>query len=172
MVLCLYGQRTGWMKEQWMKRQLNGGDNPFDVTQWHNWAAREGKKEGKKERPGHCGSAQTSTSSCPPSLLESLTSTAMLIESAGIYCPLGTNTTWCHAGDSLDAGLTNQVLISTVLSLTRHTSEGKLTHLLHLAWFIDRPHQERPGSPKQCLHSCQPATHAQTLAYITPRYWM
>lgn len=47
----------------------------------------------------------------------------------------------------------------------------KRTSLLCLARFIDRPHQEKPGSPKQCLHSCQAATHTQTLAYITVRYW-
>lgn len=47
----------------------------------------------------------------------------------------------------------------------------KWASVLRLAPFIDRPHQEKPGSPKQCLHSCQAATHTQTLAYITVRYW-
>ena len=67
--------------------------------------------------------------------------------------------------DALNTGLINQVLIRqwNTLSLTPHE---KLTCLLRLARFIDRPHQEKPGSPKQCLHSCQPATHNQTLTYI------
>ena len=72
------------------------------------------------------------------------------------------------------SGLTNQVSIrQTILSSVWHGPHQmkKKNGLLCLARFIDRPHQEKPGSPKQCLHSCQAATHTQTLAYITVRYW-
>lgn len=76
---------------------------------------------------------------------------------------------WCseHWTDKSSFDLANYV----VLSLTQCTSVEKRTSLLCLARFIDRPHQEKPGSPKQCLHSCQAAMHTQTLAYITVRHW-
>lgn len=108
-----------------------------------------------------------------------MTSTARPIEKAGICYPLGTDMAWsntsqwlmCHV---LNTGITNQVLICQTVSsacLTRWTSDDKRSGLLRLARFIDRPHQEKPGSPKQCLRSCQMATHTQTLAYIKLCYW-
>lgn len=109
-----------------------------------------------------------------------MTSTARPIEKTGIcWYPLGIDMAWSNISQwlmyhVLSTGLTNQVLMCQTISssrLTRCTSDDKLSGLLRLAWFIDGPHQEKPRSPKQCLHSCQMATHTQTLAYITLRYW-
>lgn len=76
---------------------------------------------------------------------------------------------WCpqHWTDWSSSDLANRV----VRSLTLRTSAEQRTSLLSSARFIDKPHQEKPGSPKQCLHSCQAAMHTQTLAYFTVRHW-
>lgn len=158
---------TGWRSNEWNADWM--GDNPFDVTQWHHWAA-QGRKKDKVIVETH----RQLLHEYIPSLLTSLTNTGRPIEEAGICCPLGTGMAWSdniqwHMSDALNSGLTDQ--ISGPYHPQFDTSDGKRTGLLSLARFIDRPHQEETGSPKQCLHSCQAATHTQTLAYITLCYW-
>ncbi len=89
------------------------------------------------------------------------------IKKAGNCCPLHTDMTWSNTYRWW--ALIWWAMLSSVSHGTYQMK--KLTRLLSLARFMDRPHQEKPGSPKQCLHSCQAATHTQTLAYIKARQW-
>lgn len=158
------------MKEQWMERWLNGEITFLTV------ASPGGS--GTKERQGHCGNSTATwlvsaqSVDKPDQHREAHWRGWYLLPSRHKHGLVKHYLT--TYGDSLNTGLTLSsfdLANHTVLSLTRRTPDEKWTSLLCLARFIDRPHQEKPGSPKHCLHSCQAATHTQTLAYITVRYW-
>lgn len=65
-----------------MKCRLNGEDNPFDVTQWQNWAARELKKDRvivEAHRPP--------LHNVPPTLLTCLTGKGVIVRAVSLPLP-------------------------------------------------------------------------------------
>lgn len=76
--------------------------------------------------------------------------------------------------DALNTSLTNRVLIWQTVSSAVWCGAHRLNNRQVCSVRPDSSTnhiKRKPGSPKQCLHSCQAATHTQTLAYITVRRW-